>query len=142
MKHPEAPTSPLKIDIKATEELVDGLIARGGKKVADIIPKPAGYKLLIVLPKFETKIGSIELPDNVIENHGAAFAVALVKRMGDLAYADKTKFPEGPWCKIDDFIMINKYAGTRFKIKGHEMRLINDDEVEAVIQDPTAIERA
>lgn len=142
IRNPEAATSPLKIDLKATNELVDALIARGGKKVADIVPQPAGYKLLVVLPEFQKKIGSVELPDSVIDNHGAAFAVALVQRVGPLAYADKDKFPGGPWCKKGDFVMIPKYAGTRFKVKGHEMRFINDDEVEGVIEDPTCIERA
>jgi co-chaperonin GroES (HSP10) len=143
MKHPEATTSPLKIDLEATNALVDRLTQKGaGKKVADVMPTPVGWKILIAMPDFEKKVGSIHVPDSVIDNHGAAFVVGLVMRVGPLAFADREKFPTGSWCKEGDFIIINKYSGTRFKIEGHEFRLINDDIIEAVVEDPRKIERA
>jgi co-chaperonin GroES (HSP10) len=62
--------------------------------------------------------------------------------MGDEAYKDVNKFPSGPWCEIGDFVMMRSYSGTRFSIGGHEFRMINDDTVEGVVQDPSGFTRA
>jgi co-chaperonin GroES (HSP10) len=63
-------------------------------------------------------------------------------KVGADAYADKAKFPTGPWCKEGDFVLVRTYTGTRFKIFGKEFRLINDDQVDAVVQDPRGLSRA
>ncbi len=68
--------------------------------------------------------------------------VLYVMKMGDLCYADKDKFPTGPWCKEGDFIITRAYAGTRIKIHGVEFRIINDDSVEAVVDNPVGYSRA
>jgi len=68
--------------------------------------------------------------------------VLFVVKVGPDAYKDTTKFPSGPWCKVGDFVMTRTYTGTRFKMYGKEMRLINDDQIEGVVQDPRGITRA
>jgi co-chaperonin GroES (HSP10) len=68
--------------------------------------------------------------------------VLFVAKLGPMAYADKDKFPTGPWCKVGDFIITRAYSGTRVLIHGTEWRIINDDTVEAVVEDPRGIRRA
>ena len=75
-----------------------------------------------------------------IEEHSTV--VLFVVRMGDMCYKDESRFPTGPWCKEGDFILTRAYAGTRFKIHGREFRIINDDTVEGVVQDPRGYTRA
>jgi co-chaperonin GroES (HSP10) len=70
-----------------------------------------------------------------------ATVVAVVLDIGPEAYKDKAKFPSGPWCKIGDYVLIRAYAGTRFKVYGKEMRLINDDSIEGVVADPNGYSR-
>ena len=61
----------------------------------------------------------------------------LVLKMGDLCYHDKDKFPKGPWCQLNEWVIFSRYAGSRFKIDGGEVRVLNDDEVISTIKDPT-----
>jgi co-chaperonin GroES (HSP10) len=75
-----------------------------------------------------------------IEEHSTV--VLFVMKIGDMAYADKDRFPTGPWCKEGDFVITRAYSGTRIKIHGKEFRIINDDTVEAVVDDPRGYERA
>jgi co-chaperonin GroES (HSP10) len=70
-----------------------------------------------------------------------ATTVLFVMKVGPDAYKDTNKFPTGPWCKAGDFVLVRTYSGTRFKIFGKEFRLINDDQVDAVVQDPRGITR-
>ena len=65
--------------------------------------------------------------------------MGIVLDMGDGAYKDPDRFPEGPWCKPGDYVMFRMNTGTRFKINGKEFRLMNDDSIEAVIPDPSGI---
>jgi co-chaperonin GroES (HSP10) len=74
------------------------------------------------------------------EEHGTT--VLYVLKVCHDAYNDKAKFPNGPWCKAGDFILVRTYSGTRFKIYGKEFRLLNDDQVDAVVEDPRGITRA
>jgi co-chaperonin GroES (HSP10) len=74
------------------------------------------------------------------EEHGTA--VLFVLKVGPEAYKDEKKFPSGPWCKEGDFVLVRTYSGTRFKVYGKEFRLLNDDQIEAVVQDPRGISRA
>ena len=104
------------------------------------LPKPVGWRIL-VLPfkaKQQTK-GGVLLTDKTIEDSQLTASVALVLDTGDDAYKDKEKFPNGPYCKVDDWIIITRYAGSRIKIDGGELRIINDDEVLAVVDDPRDI---
>ena len=101
------------------------------------LPQPQGYRLLIAIPKVEEKTGSgVYMPDSLTKMEQTASIVGLVVEMGPDAYLDKSKFPNGAYCKKGDFVIFRSYSGTRFKVKSEEFRLINDDTVEAVVDDP------
>lgn len=107
------------------------------------LPEPKGYRILCAVPEVEETFDSgIVKADTTktIEEHSTV--VLFVLKMGDLAYKDENRFPTGPWCKEGDFIISRAYSGTRIKIHGREFRIINDDTVEAVVQDPRGIKRA
>lgn len=107
------------------------------------LPKPVGYKLLIALPKIEEKFESgIIKADKTIHEEHILTVVGAVLDMGDQAYADKDRFPAGPWCKVGDFVLFRANTGTRFKVNGVEYRLMNDDSIEAVVADPRGVSRA
>jgi co-chaperonin GroES (HSP10) len=104
------------------------------------LPSPTGWRLLI-LPfrgKGRTE-GGVLLPDAVVDRESVGTVCGYVLKAGPLAYADKKKFPGGAWCAEKDWIIFGRYAGARFKIDGGEVRVLNDDEVIAVIQDPEDI---
>ena len=104
------------------------------------LPKPTGWRLLI-LPyrgKGQTE-GGVLLPDQTIDRESVATVCGYVLSVGPLAYKDKEKFPDGAWCAEKDWVIFGRYAGARFKIDGGEVRILNDDEVIAVIQDPEDI---
>ena len=104
------------------------------------LPVPKGYKILIALPDIEetTKGGIIKASETRrVEEVGSV--VGFVLEMGDDCYQDKNRFPNGPYCEKGDWIIMRSYSGTRFMVHGKEFRLINDDSVEAVVQDPRGI---
>ena len=104
------------------------------------LPDPSGYRLLIrpFAGPQKTK-GGILLADTTIETIQATTVVGLVIKMGNLCYRDKEKFPLGAWCKVGEFIMYGRYAGSRFKNKWGEHRILNDDEIIGVIKNPEDI---
>ena len=107
------------------------------------LPDVKGYRILCALPQVDDKFESgIIKADKTkhIEEHSTV--VLFVMKLGDMAYADKDRFPTGPWCKEGDFVITRAYSGTRIKIHGREFRIINDDTVEAVVDDPRGYERA
>ena len=107
------------------------------------LPEPKGYKILCAIPEAEdTYKGGIAKAAGVknVEEHSTV--VLFVVKVGDLAYKDEVRFPTGPWCKEGDFVLTRAYAGTRFKIHGREFRIINDDTVEGVVEDPRGYTRA
>jgi len=106
-----------------------------------LIPKPAGYHILICMPQASSTYGDSGIVKATTSVHRESILsmVGLVVDMGDQAYSDKDRFPNGPWCKQGDYVMFRSNSGTRFRVDGAEMRLINDDSVEAVIVDPSAI---
>ena len=107
------------------------------------LPEPKGYKLLIAIPKLEEKTqGGVIIPDKLKGLEQTASIIGLVIALGEAAYKDAEKFPDGPYCKEGDFVIFRSYSGTRFKLRGEEFRLINDDTVEAVVDDPREYTRA
>ena len=122
---------------------VEETIEAAGQK-AKQLPQPSGYRLLWMVPQVEDKFGESGLlkPDSMVKTEEHSTVILFVLDMGPDAYSDKTRFPYGPWCKKGDFVLTRAYAGTRFKIHGQEFRLINDDSVEAVVQDPRGYSRA
>ena len=110
------------------------------KKDIEKVPQPTGYRLVLFPLKLESKTaGGVHLLDSVVEQASIATNVCKVIAVGPDAYLDKDKFPKGAWCKKDDWIIIAKYAGARLSIDGGELRIINDDEVLAVVEDPRDI---
>tara|TARA_R100001460_G_scaffold4673_1_gene13053 strand:- start:1127 stop:1498 length:372 start_codon:yes stop_codon:yes gene_type:complete len=111
-------------------------------KVASKMPEPKGYKLLISPVEVEEKTeGGVYMPDQLRDAEGIASIIGWVVSMGPDAYKDEDKFPSGAWCKVGDFVIFRSYSGTRFKIGTQEFRLINDDTVEAVVEDPRGYKR-
>ena len=108
------------------------------------LPRPVGYRVLVALPQpEETFEGSSILKTETLKTQDHIMSIiGLVVDMGTGAYADKERFPDGPWCKEGDFVMFRMNSGTRFTIGGVEYRLMNDDSVEAVVTDPSGIQRA
>jgi co-chaperonin GroES (HSP10) len=111
------------------------------------LPDPKGYRILCAVPDAadEHELSSgLKLAKasetKRLEENGTV--VLFVLKMGDLCYKEEAKFPTGPWCKEGDFVLTRAYAGTRFKIHGREFRIINDDTVEGVVQDPRGYTRA
>jgi co-chaperonin GroES (HSP10) len=107
------------------------------------LPDPVGYKLLCMVPNIEQKYeGGILKADETVRVEELTTVVLFVVKLGEGAYKDPARFPSGAWCKEGDFVLVRAYAGTRVKIHGTEFRIINDDTVEAVVQDPRGISRA
>lgn len=106
------------------------------------LPEPSGYRILLGLPEIEKKTeGGVIKPDSIINTEAMATVVAFVIKMGPDCYKDKERFPSGNFCKEGDFVLIRAFQGTRFKIHGKEFRIINDDNVEAVVDDPRGYSR-
>ena len=107
------------------------------------VPDPSGYRILCGIPEIEgTYDSGILKADTVVKYEELLTTVLFVMKMGPDCYKDEKRFPSGPWCKEGDFILVRPHAGTRVKIHGREFRIINDDSVEGVVEDPRGISRA
>tara|TARA_A200000159_G_scaffold164330_1_gene193525 strand:- start:2605 stop:3009 length:405 start_codon:yes stop_codon:yes gene_type:complete len=126
-------TQPLKLPDAPKKEISDA-------DWEQQLPKPAGYRILIALPDVEEFYdGGLLKTTSVMHREYITSIMGVVLDMGEGAYADKERFPEGPWCKEGDYVMFRMNTGTRFKVNGKEFRLMNDDSIEAVIPDPRGI---
>lgn len=107
--------------------------------IKDELPQPSGWRLLVLpfTPKEKTK-GGILFSQEQLDKARIATTCGYVLKMGDLAYADKEKFNK-PWCKVGDWVMFARYAGSRLPIEGGEVRILNDDEVLGTIKDPESV---
>ena len=107
---------------------------------ASSLPRPTGYRILI-LPFTQSSVtkGGIHLAKATVDKERLATVVGYVVDLGPDAYSDMHKFPEGAWCKEGDWVIFGRYAGARFQIEGGDMRLLNDDEILACIDNPEAI---
>ena len=109
------------------------------KKESSKLPKPTGWRLLVLPFKMKEKTkGGIIMSDVTIERQQVASQCGLVVALGDQCY-DKERYPEGPWCKKGDWVVFARYAGSRIQIDGGEVRLLNDDEILATIENPEDI---
>jgi len=107
------------------------------------LPDPSGYRILCAIPEIERKTeGGILKADVTVSNEELLTSTLFVVKVGPDAFKDEKRFPSGPWCKEGDFILTRPHAGSRVKIHGREFRIINDDSVEAVVQDPRGVSRA
>jgi len=106
------------------------------------LPNPSGYHILVAIPEIEDKYESGLIKADTTKHYEEVLStVFFVVKLGPDAYKGE-RFTSGPWCKEGDFILARPNSGTRLKIHGREFRLINDDSVEAVVDDPRGISRA
>lgn len=106
------------------------------------LPEPSGYRILCAIPEIDEAYESgIIKADTTMHFEEILSTVFFVVKMGPDCYKDPSRFPTGPWCKVGDFILARPNSGTRLKIHGREFRIINDDSVEGVVEDPRGITR-
>jgi len=104
------------------------------------LPKPTGWRILVLPFKMNEKTkGGVLLGQETLDRQQVASQCGNVIAMGDSCYKDKERYPSGPWCKVGDWVIFARYAGSRIEIEGGEVRLLNEDEVLATVQDPTDI---
>ncbi len=113
------------------------------EELEEQLPRPVGYRLLIAMPEVEETYGDSGLIKSAQTMHHDSILsmVGVVLDMGEQAYTDKERFPTGPWCKTGDYVIFRMNTGTRFRINGIEYRLMNDDSIEAVVNNPRGISR-
>jgi len=121
---------------------LSAILNKNNEEKATQLPKPSGYKILCAIPEQDREYdGGIIKADKTLRTDELLTTVLFVIDLGPDCYLDKTKFPSGPWCKKGDFILVRPHAGTRLIIHDREFRVINDDSVEGVVEDPRGIRR-
>jgi|TARA_R100000664_G_scaffold32729_1_gene48134 chaperonin GroES len=111
-----------------------------GGSLLERMPDPTGWRILVLPYRGKGKTdGGIYLPDAVVQEQTVSTQVGYVLKVGSLAYKDTEKFPTGSWCEQGDWVMFARYSGSRFKIDGGEVRILNDDEILAKIKEPEDI---
>lgn len=121
---------------------LSGILNKGAEEKAKQLPDPSTYHLLCVLPDVEEEYESgLVKAGQTMHFEEVLSPVLFVVKMGPDAYKDEKRFPSGPSCKVGDFVLVRPNTGTRIKIHGKEFRIINDDSVEAVVDDPRGVER-
>ena len=106
------------------------------------LPEPSGYRILCAIPEVDdTYESGILKADTTMHYEEVLSTVFFVVKIGPDCYKDASRFPTGPWCKVGDFILARPNSGTRLKIHGREFRIINDDSVEGIVEDPRGITR-
>ena len=129
------------LDLSQAVDLT-AVMAKKDDEKAKQLPKPQGYRILCAIPESEESFDSGIIKADETRRHDELLTTVLfVVDLGPDCYADKDRFPNGPWCKKGDFILVRPNAGTRLVIHDREFRIINDDSVEAVVQDPRGIKR-
>lgn len=127
-----APRKKEELEEIGVEEISDEMLAQ--------LPEPTGYRIMILPFKIKEKTkGGIVIADSAREREQVATVVGLVLKLGPDAYKDYDKYPNGSWCGEGDWVVFGRYAGARIPIEGGEIRLLNDDEVLATIEDPESI---
>ena len=125
---------------------LSGVLNTTAEEKAKQLPDPRRFHLLCVVPEameeFANSETGIVKAGQTMHYEEVLTPVLFVVKMGPDAFTDATRFPNGPSCKVGDFIICRPNSGTRLKIHGREFRLINDDTVEAVVEDPRGISRA
>lgn len=133
----------MSLDLNKAVDL-SALLDKEAEEKGRQLPDPVGYHILCAIPEAEKQFDGSELlkSDETMRVEEVLTTVLFVVKLGPECYSDKTRFPNGPWCKEGDFILVRPNSGSRLLIHGREFRLINDDVVEAVVQDPRGIKRA
>lgn len=132
----------MTIDLSQAVDL-EQILDKAPEEKATQLPEPSGYRILCAIPEIEKEYESgILKADTTMHYEEVLSTVFFVVKLGPDCYKDPARFPSGAWCKPGDFILARPNSGTRLKIHGREFRLINDDSVEAVVDDPRGIKRA
>ena len=118
------------------------VLNKEAEEKAKQLPKPQGYRILCAIPEVEKEFNSgLAKADENLRYDEVLTTVLFVVDLGPDCYKDPIRFPNGAWCKKGDFVLVRPNAGTRLVIHGREFRIINDDSVEAVVDDPRGISR-
>ena len=129
------------IDLEKAVDL-SAILHKEAEERAKQLPVPQGYRILCAIPETEEAFDSGIIKSDETRRHDELLTTVLfVVDIGPDCYQDKIRFPNGPWCKKGDFVLVRPNAGTRLVIHDREFRIINDDSVEAVVQDPRGIKR-
>ncbi len=133
-------------DLMSAAVDLSGLLNKPSEDKAKQLPDPKTYHLLCVVPEAmeefaDSEVGIVKA-SQTLQYEEVLTPVLFVVKVGPDAYKDTTRFPSGPSCKEGDFVIVRPNSGTRLKIHGREFRIINDDSVEAVVEDPRGIRRA
>ena len=121
---------------------LSNLMDKSQEEKASQLPKPSGYRILCAIPEIEKEYDSgLIKADSTIHYEEVLTTVLFVVDLGPDCYKDESRFPTGPWCQKGDFVLVRPNSGTRLVIHGREFRIINDDSVEAVVDDPRGIRR-
>jgi co-chaperonin GroES (HSP10) len=131
-------------DVAAVD--LSGILNQNAEQKAKQLPDPKTFHLLCVVPEAmeeyaDSDIGIVKSGQEIWKEE-LLTPILFVVKLGPDAYKDTTRFPNGPSCKAGDFVIVRPNSGTRLKIHGREFRLINDDSVEATVEDPRGITRA
>ena len=130
----------INFDVQAVD--LSGLLNKPVEDKARQVPDPATFHLLCMLPEAQEEYeGGLLKAGQTMQFEELLSPVLFVAKMGPDAFKDEKRFPSGPSCKVGDFVIVRPNTGTRMKIHGTEWRIINDDSVEAVVQDPRGIQR-
>jgi len=122
--------------------MTDPVLDTNPSDKATQLPKPSGYRILCAIPDMEKEYESgIIKADETLRFDELLTTVLFVVALGPDCYKDRVRFPTGPWCKEGDFVLVRPNAGTRLVIHGKEFRIINDDSVEGIVDDPRGIKR-
>ena len=130
------------IDLSKAVDL-SAVMHKAAEEKAKQLPVPSGYRILCAIPEAEKEYEGSGLvkADETMRNEELLTTVLFVVDLGPDCYKDVTRFPTGPWCKKGDFVLVRPHAGTRLLIHDREFRIINDDSVEGVVEDPRGIKR-
>ena len=132
------------LDLSKVVDL-SALMHKKAEEKAKQLPKPRGLLILCAMPEADKQFEDSEIglikADETMRNEETLTTVLFVVELGPDCYKDTTKFPTGPWCKQGDFVLVRPYAGSRLVIHGREFRIINDDTVEGIVDDPRGIKR-
>ena len=136
-------SSTLKPKIHLPNKELVGLEKSEKKEITnekDKLPQPTGWRLIVLPFKMDEKTkGGIIMNESTLEKQQVASQCGNVLAMGPQCYTDKERYPEGPWCKVGDWVIFARYAGSRIQIEGGEIRLLNEDEILATIENPEDI---
>jgi co-chaperonin GroES (HSP10) len=129
------------IDLSQAVDL-SAVMDKSAEEKAKQLPRPSGYRILCAIPEAEEAYDSGIIKSDETRRHDELLTTVLfVVDMGPDCYKDESRFPNGPWCKKGDFVLVRPNAGTRLVIHDREFRIINDDSVEGIVDDPRGIKR-